>query len=182
MKFKTLHLNFDNSACILLLLYIAISLAYTVSSRKRSNHLLPAMKSMALVRINGKYRLQSRIACGSFSKSKAIVLHLSYLIHECIGETYLARDILSGKDIVIKLEPVRGEQHTIAHEFHFYKKLGRGTGIHLVHWFGIEGGFNIMAMDRLGLTLNDLFVHCHFHFSVKTVSLPAHQLVSKYHL
>ena len=95
-----------------------------------------------------------------------------------IGEIYLALDILSEKDVVIKLEPAHAKQHTVEHEFCTYKKLGGKTGIPRVHWFGTEAGFNVMVMDHLGLSLDELFVRCHRRFSVKTVLLLTHQLVS----
>lgn len=97
-----------------------------------------------------------------------------------IGEAYLARDILSGKDVVIKLELVHAKQHTIEHEYRVYKKLGGRSGIPRVYWFGSESGFNAMVMDRLGLSLDDLFVRCHHQFSVKTVLLLTRQLVGEY--
>ena len=79
----------------------------------------------------------------------------------------------------MKLEPTKREHHrALAHEFRVYKKLGGGPGIPRVHWFGTEAGFDAMAIDRLGQSLEDLFVHCEFRFSNKTVSLLARQLVS----
>ena len=42
---------------------------------------LPLLEK-SLFLIDGKYRLQSRFGFGSFCKSKAVVLYLSYLIHE----------------------------------------------------------------------------------------------------
>ena len=94
------------------------------------------------------------------------------------GEIYLARDILLGQDVAIKFEPVGGQQHTLEHEFHVYQKLGGGPSIPRVYWFGIEAGFNVLVIDRLGPSLEDLFVVFHFQFSVKTVILLASQLVS----
>jgi hypothetical protein len=93
---------------------------------------------------------------------------------------YFARDVLSGKNVVLKLEPVEGKDHTLEHEFLIYKKLNGGTGIPLVHWFGTESGFNAMAIDGLGPSLEDFFGRCSFRFKIKTVLLLAGQLVSKF--
>ena len=79
----------------------------------------------------------------------------------------------------MKLKLVAGKHHTLEHELHVYKKLSGGIGMPSVHWFGIEGCFNVMAIDRLGPSLEDLFVRCHFQFTVRTVLLLAHQLVSQ---
>lgn len=91
----------------------------------------------------------------------------------------MARDIFSGQDVAVKLEPTQSVYRTLEHEFRVYKKLAGGRGIPFVHSFRIERGYNVMVMDRLGPTLEQLFGHCHFQFSVKTVLLLASQLVSQ---
>jgi len=94
-------------------------------------------------------------------------------------ELYFAHDILSGNDVVIKLEQVDGTVHTVEDKFHVYTKLKGGTGIPCAHWFGTEASFDAMAVDRLGQSLEDLFAQCHFKFTIKTVLLLARQLVSE---
>jgi hypothetical protein len=42
----------------------------------------------------------------------------------------------------------------------------------------MEAGFYAMAVEQLGPSLEDLFIHSRFDFTVKTVSLLARQLVS----
>jgi hypothetical protein len=75
---------------------------------------------------------------------------------------------------------MRGLHCTLEHEFHVYKKIAPGgPGIPSVHSFGIECGYNVMVMDCLGPSLEQLFAHCHFRFSIKTVLLLASQLVSQ---
>ena len=98
--------------------------------------------------------------------------------HKYASETYLACDLLSGQPIVIKLESINNKNQTLEHEFHIYHKLCGGVGIPRAHWFGTEYGFNAMAMDILGHSLKDLFIQCHFRFTMKTVVLLACQLVS----
>ena len=95
-------------------------------------------------------------------------------------EIYLAHDILSRNDVVIKLELVEGNAHSLGDEFDIYRRLKGGTGIPRVHWFGTESGYDAMAVDRLGKSLEDLFVQCHFMFTTKTVLLLAGQLVSEF--
>jgi hypothetical protein len=94
------------------------------------------------------------------------------------GEIYLAYDLLSGQPIAIKLESIRNTNQTLEHEFHVYRKLCGGIGIPHVHWFGTEYGFNAMAIDILGHSLEDLFIQCKFRFSIETVVRLACQLVS----
>ncbi len=82
--------------------------------------------------------------------------------------------------VVLKLEPVEGNDHTLEHEFFVYKKLNGRTGIPSVHWFSTESGFNVMALDHLGPSLEDFFVRSGFQFLMKTVLLLAGQLISKF--
>ena len=53
------------------------------------------------------------------------------------------------------------------------------VGIPNVHWFGVEGDYNVMVIDLLGPSLEDLFNYCKRKFSLKTVLMLADQMVSK---
>jgi len=100
------------------------------------------------------------------------------LTHSFIGDVYLARDIVLDKIVAVKLEPLETSQHMLEHEFSVYKKLGGGVGIPHVHWFGTEAGFNAMAIDCLGPSLENLFTHHRYQFTRRTVLTIASQLVS----
>lgn len=52
-------------------------------------------------------------------------------------------------------------------------------GVPNVHWFGIEGDFNVMVMDLLGPSLEDLFNYCQRRFQLKTVLMIADQILSR---
>lgn len=104
---------------------------------------------------------------------------ITYSTHNYTGEIYMAQDIFRGQDVAVKLEPTRGAHCTLEHEYHIYKKLAGGPGIPSVHLFGVERGYNVMVMDCLGPSLEQLFGQCHFRFTVKTVFFLASQLVSQ---
>jgi serine/threonine protein kinase len=65
----------------------------------------------------------------------------------------------------------------------FYKKklivYYKTVGVPNLHWFGVDGDFNVMVIDLLGPSLEDLFNYCKRRFSLKTVLMIADQLISR---
>ena len=71
------------------------------------------------------------------------------------------------------------KQQTLEHEFHVLQSLAGGVGIPRVHWFGVEGDYNAIVFDRLGPSLQDLFIRSNFKCSTKAVFTLARQFVNK---
>ena len=51
-------------------------------------------------------------------------------------------------------------------------------GIPNILWFGLEGDYNIMIMELLGPSLEDLFNYCGRKVSLKTAIMVADQMVN----
>lgn len=51
------------------------------------------------------------------------------------------------------------------------------AGIPNVRWFGVEGDYNVLVMDLLGPSLEDLFNFCSRKLSLKSVLMLADQMV-----
>lgn len=53
------------------------------------------------------------------------------------------------------------------------------AGVPHLKWFGVEGDYNVKAIDLLGPSLEDLFNYCNRKLTLKTVLMLADQLVSQ---
>jgi casein kinase 1 len=113
------------------------------------------------IRVGGKYRLKRKIGSGSF------------------GSIYLATNVQSNEEVAVKLENARSHHPQLMYEARIYKLLQGGTGIPDTHWFGVEGDFNILVMDLLGQSLEDLFTACNRRLNLKTVLMLADQMISR---
>lgn len=51
-------------------------------------------------------------------------------------------------------------------------------GIPAIKWSGVDGEDNILVLDLLGPSLEDLFVYCGRKFQLKTVLMLADQMVT----
>ena len=51
------------------------------------------------------------------------------------------------------------------------------AGVPSIRWCGVEGDYNVLVLDLLGPSLEDLFNFCSRKFSLKTVLMLADQMV-----
>ncbi|KAJ4747021.1 casein kinase I [Rhynchospora pubera] len=111
--------------------------------------------------VGGKFKLGRKIGSGSF------------------GELFIAVNIQNGEEVAVKLEPGKTKHPQLQFESKIYMLLQGGTGIPHLKWFGVEGEYNVMVIDLLGPSLEDLFNYCNRKFSLKTVLMLADQLISR---
>lgn len=95
------------------------------------------------------------------------------------GELFLGVNVQNGEEVGIKLEPARTKHPQLHYESKIYMLLQGGTGIPQLKWFGVEGEYNVMVIDLLGPSLEDLFNYCNRKFSLKTVLMLADQLINR---
>lgn len=112
-------------------------------------------------RVGNKFRLGRKIGSGSF------------------GEIYLGTDVQTNEEVAIKLESVKTAHPQLSYESRIYRVLQGGTGIPNMKWYGVEGDYNVLVMDLLGPSLEDLFSYCKRQFSLKTVLMLADQMINR---
>lgn len=116
---------------------------------------------MTDLRIAGKFQLQYRIGRGAF------------------GEIYRGVNLATGEDVAIKLEPIDAKPPQLLYESKLYKILVGGVGIPYIYHYGPEGEYNVLVMDLLGPSLEDLFTVCNRQFSLKTTLMLADQMITR---
>ena len=116
------------------------------------------------------------------------IVHCLTMVLNVLFHVYLVKNILffysgtniaTGEEVAIKLECIKTKHPQLHIESRFYKMLQGGVGIPAVKWCGSEGDYNVMVMELLGPSLEDLFNFCSRRFSLKTVLLLADQLVCR---
>jgi serine/threonine protein kinase len=113
------------------------------------------------LRVARKFRVGPKIGSGSF------------------GEIYAGTNVHTGEEVAIKLEPLKSKHPQLLYESKIYRILQGGYGIPAVKWFGSEGDYNVLVIDLLGPSLEDLFNYCGKKFSLKTVLMLADQMLHR---
>jgi len=111
--------------------------------------------------VGGRYKLIRKIGSGSF------------------GDIYLALNLTNGEEVAVKLEAVRARHPQLLYESKVYRLLQGGVGIPHVRWFGQERDYNVLVLDLLGPSLEDLFNFCSRRFTMKTVLMLADQMIGR---
>lgn len=112
-------------------------------------------------KVGKKYLLGKKIGSGSF------------------GDIYSGVHITTGEEVAIKLESVKSTHPQLLRETKIYRSLHGVIGIPSVRWFGIQGDYNVMIIDLLGKSLEDLFNSCGRKFSLKTILMLADQMLCR---
>lgn len=111
--------------------------------------------------VGERYKLGRKIGSGSF------------------GEIFLATHIETGETVAVKIENRQTKHPQLLYEAKLYNILQGGSGIAHIKWCGVNGEDNVLVLDLLGPSLEDLFVYCGRKFSLKTVLMLADQMIAR---
>lgn len=112
-------------------------------------------------RIASKYRVGRKIGSGSF------------------GDIYLATNVQTNEQVAVKLEKVLTSHPQLLYESRLYRIFQGEIGIPTLHWYGVEGTSNVLVMELLGPSLEDLLQAQRGKLSLKTVLLLADQMIDR---
>jgi casein kinase 1 len=112
-------------------------------------------------RFEGQWQLDRKISSGSF------------------GEIFSGENLFTKERVAIKLEPIASKLGFVAKEAKLLKTLNSAPGFPKLKWFGQKSGFNVLIIDLLGPTLQDLFNALNKKLSVKSVLMIADQLLTR---
>ncbi|KAK8145672.1 hypothetical protein MY1884_003399 [Beauveria asiatica] len=118
------------------------------------------------------------------ASSASNVVGVHYRVGKKIGEgsfgvIFEGTNLLNNQQVAIKFEPRKSDAPQLRDEYRTYKILVGYPGIPNVYYFGQEGLHNILVIDLLGPSLEDLFDHCGRRFTIKTVVMVAKQMLSR---
>jgi len=118
------------------------------------------------LKINKTFKLTRKLGSGAF------------------GEIFHGINLKTNEEVAIKLEHTNTKHPQLFYEAKLYQYLLNDStvvdkGIPHVYYCATEGDYNIMVMDLLGPSLEDLFNLCNRKFSLKTVLMLADQMLSR---
>lgn len=122
---------------------------------------------------------------GQSSYSNLVGVH--YKIGKKIGEgsfgiIFEGINLLTNQQVAVKFEPRKCDAPQLRDEYRSYRILNNVEGVPKAYFFGQEGVHNILIIDLLGPSLEDLFDWCGRKFSIKTVLQIAKQMIHRVQL
>jgi serine/threonine protein kinase len=98
-----------------------------------------------------------------------------YTFLSLLGSVYLGKDIKTGDEVALKIGRAENSPSKLNHEYNVYMALAGSLGIAEVCWYGKEGIYEVIALEYLGTSLDDLT--CEDGLGVRKTFLYASQMV-----
>ena len=121
--------------------------------------------------------------------AKDLIIQKTFQLQEklgsgAFGEIWRAVNMKSKQLVAIKFEEISSKHQQLYSECKLYLWFHSdstviGQAIPQVHFYGTEGQRNILVMDLLGKSLEDLFTQLNNKFSLKTVLTIADQMIKR---
>lgn len=112
-------------------------------------------------RIGGKFRIVKIIGKGAF------------------GDVFLGLNTENNENVAIKLENPSVKHSQLQYESRIYRIIEGTPGIPKMQWFGSENNLNMMVIDLLGPSLEELRRLSNTKMSLKSVLMIADQLITR---
>lgn len=127
---------------------------------KFQNFVIHMTAPLTGITVFGHYRISDHIGTGTF------------------GQIYRGVDTDTLEEIAFKVESKRSVSPQLLYESKIYRNLIGGYGIPTIHWYGTTPTHNILIIDLLSKSLEDLLRAYGRKFSLKTVLMLADQMIS----
>ena len=95
------------------------------------------------------------------------------------GRIYSGTNKTTGEEVAIKLEPVDTDQPQLIYEYKIYKLLQDGFGFPKIYEFSRESKYNILIMELLGNSIENIFNKFNKRFSLITCIMIMDQIVQR---
>ena len=109
--------------------------------------------------LNKNYKIIKKIGSGAF------------------GDVYKGLNRETNVNVAIKIDKIEVNKSKLNTEYELYNLLHEGSGVPSIIWKGIMNNKNILIMEYLGPTLEDLVDFCDNKFSMKTVIMIGLQIL-----
>ncbi|CAF1193935.1 unnamed protein product [Rotaria sp. Silwood1] len=112
--------------------------------------------------IADNYRIESKLGAGSF------------------GQVYLCEHIHTHEQWAMKIESqIMNNNPQLSIEHKIYTILQGGKGFPKIDYYGNEGTYDILIIELLGPSLEDLFNYCNRKFTLKTALMLVDQMITR---
>jgi len=119
------------------------------ASRKQT-----ASHQLDFVRVGGRYRIGKLLGTGGSGKPHSDQVHLISL--SSLGSVYLGKDIRNEASVALKIGHGGSSPSKLAHKYNVYAAISGSMGIPEVLWYGKEGLHEVIVLECLRTSLDDL--------------------------
>lgn len=112
------------------------------------------------MKINNRFELIKKIGKGSF------------------GNVYLCLDNINQKEAAAKLESKKSDKQRLGNEITIYNILGINNYVPKMIWYGTFENYNVLVMEKMGLSLEKIFINSNKTFSKKSIFFLTIELIN----